>query len=69
MDKEQIKNKIISALLPLQPEKVILFGSYAKNTEHDDSDVDIYIVSNEDYLPVTHAENMRHYSIVDARLS
>jgi predicted nucleotidyltransferase len=48
-------------LLPLQPEKVILFGSYAQNTEHDDSDVDIYIVSNEDYLPTTYAENMRHY--------
>ena len=61
MDKEQIKNKIISALLPLQPEKVILFGSYAHNAEHDDSDVDIYIVSNEDYLPATYAENMLHY--------
>ena len=61
MDKQQIKNKIISALLPLQPDKVILFGSYAQNTEHEDSDVDIYIVSNEDYLPATYAENMRHY--------
>ncbi len=61
MDKQQIKNIIISALLPLRPDKVILFGSYAQNTEHGDSDVDIYIVSNEDFLPTTYAENMQHY--------
>ena len=32
MNKEEIMKSIISALMPLQPEKVILFGSYASDT-------------------------------------
>ena len=27
-----------------QPEKIILFGSYAKGTQHEDSDVDLLVV-------------------------
>lgn len=61
MDRNFIKKSIISALEPLMPAKVILFGSYASGKAKDDSDVDIYIVSNEDYIPDSYAENMRHY--------
>jgi predicted nucleotidyltransferase len=61
MDREFIKKSIISALVPLTPAKVILFGSYTSGKAKDDSDADIYIVSNEDYIPASYAENMRHY--------
>ena len=61
MDKEYIKKIVVSALLPLEPEKVILFGSYAKGMEKEGSDVDIYVVSKEDYIPESYTENMRHY--------
>lgn len=61
MDREYIKKMIISALIPLDPEKVILFGSYAAGTEKKDSDVDLYIVTKEDFIPQSYAENMRHY--------
>ncbi len=61
MDKEYLKQSIISALLPLKPEKVILFGSYATGMANDGSDVDIYVVSKEDFIPESYAENMRHY--------
>ena len=61
MDKESLKKTIISSLLPLHPDKVILFGSYATGTETDQSDVDIYIVSQEDYIPGSYEENIRHY--------
>jgi predicted nucleotidyltransferase len=61
MDRDFIKKRIISALAPLTPAKVILFGSYASGKAKDDSDIDIYIVSNEDYIPDSYAENMRHY--------
>ena len=61
MDRNFIKKSIISALEPLTPAKVILFGSSATGKAKDDSDVDIYIVSNEDYIPASYAENMRHY--------
>lgn len=61
MDKESIKHEIVSSLQPLQPEKIILFGSYASGNRHDFSDVDIYVVSKEDYLPQNYAQNMHHY--------
>lgn len=61
MNKESIIKNIVSTLTPLSPAKVFLFGSYARGTAKDDSDVDIYIVSNEDFIPASYAENMRHY--------
>ena len=61
MDKKYITKTIIAALQPLDPEKVILFGSCATGKMGDDSDVDIYIVSKEDFIPQNYAENMKHY--------
>jgi len=61
MEKEHLKQTIITALRPLDPEKVVLFGSYAANTADDESDIDIYVVSREDFIPQSYAENMQHY--------
>lgn len=61
MNKESIEKQIVAALQPLDPEKVILFGSYARNEMREDSDVDLYIVSKEEFMPSTYAENMQHY--------
>lgn len=50
MDKEEAINKVreysilLKKYIPL--EKVYLFGSYAKNTNHSDSDIDVAIVVN-----------------------
>ena len=48
---ESIKNEIIENLRPLKPEKVILFGSYAYGSPTNESDVDLYIVTKDNYLP------------------
>jgi predicted nucleotidyltransferase len=61
MDIDAIKRDIVVSLHPLNPEKVILFGSYAHGTPADDSDIDLYIVSKENFIPRTYSENMRHY--------
>jgi predicted nucleotidyltransferase len=61
MDKEYLKKTIVAALLPLEPEKVILFRSYAMGVARDDSDVDIYVVSKVDFIPENYAENIPHY--------
>ena len=61
MDKKYIIKALITALQPLDPEKVILFGSCATDTMSDDSDVDIYVVSKENFIPKNYAENMQHY--------
>ena len=35
IDKEKIKKKIIERLKPLNPDKIILFGSYAYGTPNE----------------------------------
>jgi predicted nucleotidyltransferase len=44
---ETIKKQIIEALIPLSPEKIILFGSYAYGIPNEDSDLDICIVKKD----------------------
>ncbi len=44
IDIEQVKLDIVKALKPLNPEKIILFGSYAYGNPTEDSDLDICVV-------------------------
>ena len=39
-----IKKQIVQSLMPLKPEKIILFGSYAYGKPNKDSDLDICVV-------------------------
>ena len=41
---EKLKNEIVELLKPLNPEKIILFGSYAYGTPTEDSDLDICVI-------------------------
>ena len=58
LDIEQIKLEIIEKLKPLNPNRIILFGSYAYGKPNEDSDIDLYIVTNDDFLPKSFQENM-----------
>ena len=53
---EHLKQQIICMLEPLSPEKVILFGSYANGTPDEDSDIDLYVVTDDDFMPETWQE-------------
>ena len=44
---DSIQREIINYLRPLEPERVILFGSYAYGTPTEDSDLDICIVKKD----------------------
>ena len=44
IDIEKLKKEITSRLLPLNPEKIIIFGSYAYGTPTANSDLDICVV-------------------------
>jgi len=44
---KSIKKEIVEKLLPLNPEKIILFGSYAYGVPIEDSDLDICIVEKD----------------------
>ncbi|MCU0916038.1 MAG: nucleotidyltransferase domain-containing protein [Planctomycetes bacterium] len=58
---EELETRIRDSLAPLHPEKVILFGSYAWGQPTPDSDIDLYVVTQDDFLPATYEENMQHY--------
>ena len=56
IDIENIQKEIIKRLEPFNLEKIILFGSYAYGTPHKDSDIDLYIVTNDEYTPQSYKE-------------
>ena len=56
---ESIKNEIIENLRAIDPVKVILFGSYAYGLPNQDSDIDLYIVTKENFIPETFEENLQ----------
>lgn len=50
---DALRSQIGEALKPLRPEKVILFGSYAWGRPTEDSDIDLYVVTGDDFVPST----------------
>jgi len=58
MEIERLKQEIVKRLKVLNPEKVILFGSYAYGSPTKDSDIDLYIVTNDNFMPQSFKENM-----------
>ncbi|PHR53351.1 MAG: DNA polymerase subunit beta [Arcobacter sp.] len=59
IDIEKVKLEIVKSLKPLNPLKIILFGSYAYGTPTEDSDIDLYVVTNDDFIPATWKEKMK----------
>jgi hypothetical protein len=47
VDIEKLKPKIIEALMPLKPDKIILFGSYAYGNPNEDSDIDLFLLKDD----------------------
>lgn len=58
MEKNELISLLKISLLHLNVSKVILFGSYAKGTQTADSDVDLLVVTNDNFLPASFAEKM-----------
>jgi len=58
IDIEEIKLEILKRLEPLNINQVILFGSYAYGTPHQDSDIDLYVVTNDEYIPQNFDDRM-----------
>ena len=46
IDLKKIKPEIVERLLPLNPDKIILFGSYANGEANEDSDIDLFIMKD-----------------------
>lgn len=56
---DALKHEIITRLQPLHPEKVILFGSYAYGEPGKDSDIDLLVVTDDDFMPCSFQEKMQ----------
>ena len=46
VDIEVLKKEIVERLKPLEPDKIILFGSYANGTATEESDVDLFLLKD-----------------------
>ena len=58
IDIEKLKKEIVDRLKPLNPYKIILFGSYAYGNPTKDSDIDLYIITNDEFMPRSWREKM-----------
>lgn len=47
LDIDKVKDEIVNSLLPLEPNKIILFGSYANGTANEESDIDLFLIKDE----------------------
>jgi predicted nucleotidyltransferase len=65
---DELETRIKDALASLHPEKVILFGSYAWGQPTEDSDIDLYVVTQDDSMPATYEERMRNHLKVSSLL-
>jgi|TARA_Y100000310_G_scaffold245507_1_gene250487 predicted nucleotidyltransferase len=59
---EKLKPEIVERLKPLNPDKIILFGSYANGNPTDDSDIDLFLLKDD-----LQAEEMNNFEI-DAKM-
>lgn len=58
MDTQTQIDRIMDRLKALDIYKVILFGSHASDSADEESDIDLLIVLDNDYLPRTYEERM-----------
>ena len=68
VDIEKLKKEIVEKLKPLNPEKVILFGSFAYGTPTKDSDLDICVVER-DYKNKWEEKRKIREALKDIKLS
>ena len=68
MDIDTLKEEIITRLKPLNPEKIIHIGSYAWGEPGQYSDIDLYVVTNDDFMPCNWHEKTDVYLKVLDRL-
>lgn len=70
---EVLKKEIVERLRPVDPESVVLFGSYAYGKPDENSDIDLYVVTKDDYTPQSYHEKRKivrriSRSLMDLRL-
>lgn len=68
IDINKASREIVALLEPLGVAKIVLFGSYAYGKPNDNSDIDLYVVTNDDYMPQSYQEKSAVHLKVAKRL-
>jgi len=55
-------------LKEINPYLILLFGSYAYGTPHKDSDIDVLVVTNDNFMPQTFKEKHEIYKQVNQKI-
>ena len=55
---EKLKKDIVNRLKPLNLQQITLFGSFAYGEPNKDSDIDLYVVTSDDFIPKNYEESM-----------
>lgn len=61
---DELRHRITELLRPLNPLKVIVFGSYAEGVVDQHSDIDLVVVLNRESMPGTYRDRMRNRLLV-----
>ncbi len=65
----EIKEQILLRLSErVNLNRIILFGSFVSGTQQEDSDIDLLVVTDDDFMPATFEENMQNYLKVSTAL-
>jgi len=56
---DTLKKQIIIALEPIGIQKIVLFGSYAYGLPSNDSDIDLLVVTSDNYIPGSFSEKQK----------
>ncbi|MBW2252320.1 MAG: nucleotidyltransferase domain-containing protein [Deltaproteobacteria bacterium] len=68
-DKKTYLPVIVEKLKNIGIHKIILFGSLASGVVHVDSDVDLIVVTNDDYMPQSYKQKSEVYLKVSSALT
>jgi predicted nucleotidyltransferase len=60
--------QITENLKVINPYLVLLFGSYAYGTPHEDSDIDLLVVTNDNFIPKNFAEKNKIHLTVSRKI-
>jgi len=58
MDNTKYIQEIVDKLKSIDPHLIMLFGSYANGTYDEESDIDILLVTNDDFIPDTYDDSL-----------
>ena len=58
MDINTVLDNLVFSLKPSNPYKIILFGSYAKGNQNDNSDIDLMVILDDHHVSKTYEERL-----------